>query len=65
MAILCRFLFRVVIIPSLVFMIFAAIADGLAWMLEAILDDLENEGWPERASKKHNPSILKANSLCF
>ena len=47
MAILCRFLFRVVIIPSLVFMIFAAIADGLAWMLEAILDDLENEGWPE------------------
>lgn len=47
MAILCRFLFHLAIIPSLIFMIFAAIADELAWMLEAVLDYLENKGWPE------------------
>ena len=42
-----RALFNLVIIPSLVFMIFAAIADSLAWELEAVLDDLENRSWPE------------------
>lgn len=47
MRILYRALFDLVIIPSLVFMIFAAIADSIAWELEAVLDDLENRGWPE------------------
>lgn len=42
-----RVLFNIVILPSLVFMIFAAIADSLAWELEAVLDDLENKGWPQ------------------
>ena len=47
MRIFYRALFNVVIIPSLVFMIFAAIADSIAWELEAVLDDLENKGWPQ------------------
>lgn len=42
-----RVLFRVVILPSLVFMLFAAIADSLAWKLDAALNALENMGWPE------------------
>ena len=42
-----RALFNIVILPSLVFMIFAAIADSIAWELEAFLDDLENKGWSE------------------
>lgn len=47
MRIFYRALFSVIIIPSLVFMIFAAIADSIAWELEAVLDDLENRGWSE------------------
>lgn len=42
-----RALFNIVILPSLMFMIFAAIADSIAWELEAVLDDLENKGWPQ------------------
>ena len=47
MRIFCRVLFWLVILPSLVFMMAAAIADGLAWKLDAALDALENKGWSE------------------
>ena len=47
MRIAYRVLFWLVILPSLVFMMAAAIADGLAWKLDAALDALEDNGWPE------------------
>lgn len=47
MRIAYRVLFWLVILPSLVFMMAAAIADGLAWKLDAALNALENKGWPE------------------
>lgn len=47
MRIFYRALLGLIIIPSVVFMIFAAIADSIAWELEAVLDDLENKGWPQ------------------
>lgn len=47
MRIAYRLLFRVVILPSLVFMLVAAILDGLAWKLDEALNALENNGWPE------------------
>jgi hypothetical protein len=42
-----RVLFWLAIAPSLAFMMLAAIADALAWELDAGLDALENKGWPE------------------
>lgn len=47
MRIACRVLFWLVILPSLVFMLVAAVLDGLAWKLDAALNALENKGWPE------------------
>lgn len=47
MRIFYRVLFWLVILPSLVFMMAAAIADGLAWKLDAALNALENKGWLE------------------
>ena len=47
MRIAYRVLFWLVILPSLVFMMAAAVADGLAWKLDAALDALEGKGWPE------------------
>ena len=42
-----RVLFWLVIAPSLAFMMVAAIADSLAWKLDAELDAIEGKGWPE------------------
>ena len=47
MKIAYRVLFHLVVLPSLIFMLFAAIADGIAWKLDVVLSDLENKGWPE------------------
>ena len=47
MRIAYRLLFRVVILPSLVFMLVAAVLDGLAWKLDDALNALESKGWPE------------------
>lgn len=47
MRIAYRVLFWVVILLSLVFMLVAAVLDGLAWKLDAALDALEDRGWPE------------------
>ena len=47
MRIFCRVLFWLVILPSLVFMLVAAVLDGFAWKLDAALHALENKGWPQ------------------
>lgn len=47
MRIFYRFLFWLVVVPSLAFMMIAAIADGLAWKIGATLDALKDKGWPK------------------
>lgn len=40
-----RLLFCVVIVPAAVFMLFAAIADALAWKLDSALAFIADKGW--------------------
>ena len=42
-----RVLFWSIILPSMAFMLVAAVLDGLAWKLDAALNALESKGWPE------------------